>query len=219
MGQAQSLYETDTMPTAPPSVKPPPPPAPRVFSPMAGFLSYLVPGLGQISQGRVAKGVLFLVCIYTLFFYGMYLGSGTVTYKGTTYTVNGNVYLPNIANPNNTPLFLQGLPATVSNLYNRPQFLGQFWVGVAAWPAVWQYLNYDERQPNGETLFGQFERTPREDAINAVQTSGDKSMELGWVYTVIAGVLNIMVIYDACAGPAFVLAGQAEAAPPRKAVA
>jgi hypothetical protein len=28
-------------------------------------------------------------------------------------------------------------------------------------------------------------------------------LELGWVYTVIAGVLNIMVIYDAVAGPAF----------------
>jgi hypothetical protein len=28
-------------------------------------------------------------------------------------------------------------------------------------------------------------------------------MDLGWVYTVIAGVLNIMVIYDAFAGPAF----------------
>jgi hypothetical protein len=27
-------------------------------------------------------------------------------------------------------------------------------------------------------------------------------VELGWVYTVIAGVLNIMVIYDALAGPA-----------------
>jgi hypothetical protein len=27
-------------------------------------------------------------------------------------------------------------------------------------------------------------------------------VELGWVYTVIAGVLNILVIYDAVAGPA-----------------
>jgi hypothetical protein len=206
------------MPTAPPSVKPPPPPAPRAFSPLAGFLSYLVPGLGQIAQGRVAKGVLFLVCIYTLFFYGMYLGSGTVTYKEKTYTVRSNVYLPDTAKENernNT----WGLPPTAFNLYNRPQFLGQFWVGVAAWPAVWHYLNDDKRQPGGETFFEQFERTPPEEAINAVQTSGDKSMELGWVYTVIAGVLNIMVIYDACAGPAFLAAGQAAADPLRKAVA
>ena len=29
-------------------------------------------------------------------------------------------------------------------------------------------------------------------------------MELAWVFTVIAGVLNILVIYDAVAGPAFI---------------
>ncbi len=36
-----------------------------------------------------------------------------------------------------------------------------------------------------------------------MHTSGDKLLELGWVFTVIAGVLNVMVIYDALAGPAF----------------
>ncbi len=38
-----------------------------------------------------------------------------------------------------------------------------------------------------------------------MQTAGDKTWDLGWIYTVIAGVLNIMVIYDAIAGPAYVL--------------
>ena len=50
---------------------------------------------------------------------------------------------------------------------------------------------------------GNFQRTPSEPALNAVHTSGDKLLELGWVFTVIAGVLNVMVIYDALAGPAF----------------
>ena len=44
----------------------------------AALLSYLVPGLGQIYQGRVGKGVLFLVCIYTLFFYGLFLGASSI---------------------------------------------------------------------------------------------------------------------------------------------
>ena len=35
--------------------------------------------------------------------------------------------------------------------------------------------------------------------------NGDKTWDLAWVYTVIAGVLNVMVIYDAFAGPAFVM--------------
>jgi len=68
---------------------------------------------------------------------------------------------------------------------------------------VWQYLNYDDRQEKGDPLLGDFERTPSEASLNALHTSGDKLIELGWVFTVIAGVLNIMVIYDALAGPAF----------------
>jgi hypothetical protein len=196
------------MPTADSSPSPAGPP--RQFSPMAGLLSYLVPGLGQIVQGRVGKGLLFFVCIYALFFYGMYLGSGSVTYAGTTYTVTSNVYLPDTATEHNNPF---NLPRFAANLYNRPQFLGQFWVGVAAWPALWQYFNYDKGHEQGDPLLGEFQRTPSEEALNAVHTARDKrQMELGWVYTVIAGVLNIMVIYDACAGPAFLLAG---AAPPR----
>jgi hypothetical protein len=175
----------------------------RPTDPVAAILSYLIPGLGQIYQGRIGKGLLFFVCIYTLFFIGVYLGSGTVHIKRgedvETYTVSSNVYLPDTAEQNN-PF---NLPRLAANLYNRPQFAGQFWVGVAAWPAVWQYVNYDRRQEHGDPLLGNFERTPSEPALNAVHTSGDKLLELAWVFTVVAGVLNVMVIYDALAGPAF----------------
>jgi TM2 domain-containing membrane protein YozV len=182
-----------------PSVQAPPPPS----APLAAFLSYLIPGLGQIYQGRIAKGLLFFVCVYTLFFYGLYQGSGSVTVNGKTYTVSSNVYLPDTADQNN-PL---GLPRLAANLYNRPQFLAQFWIGIAAWPALWQYANADKQDPRpdgeGDRLLGTFERTPSQEALNALNTSRDKLIDLGWVYTVIAGVLNIMVIYDALAGPAF----------------
>ncbi|MGH7225682.1 MAG: DUF6677 family protein [Gemmataceae bacterium] len=174
-------------------------PLDRPTNPIAAVLSYLIPGLGQIYQGRIGKGILFFVCVYTLFFAGAYLGSGTVHLRGETYIVASNVYLPDTMELNN-PF---NLPRLAANLYNRPQFAGQFWVGIAAWPAVWQYLNYNPRQEHGDPLLGQFERTPDEAALNAVHTSGDKLLELGWVFTVIAGVLNVMVIYDALAGPAF----------------
>jgi TM2 domain-containing membrane protein YozV len=177
------------------------PPPPRELQLIPGLLSFLIPGLGQIYQGRIGKGVLFFVCIYALFFYGMYLGSGTAMAGSppVAYTLTGNVYLPQM-NGKNPPI--QNLPPLLNDLYNRPQYVGQFWVGVAAWPALWQYLTYDEKQPPTSFL-GQFERTPSEPTLNAVNTYGDKLLELGWVYTVIAGVLNIMVIYDAVAGPAF----------------
>jgi hypothetical protein len=171
-----------------------PPTVPPAYHPLPAVLSYLVPGLGQIYQGRVGKGILFFVCIYGLFFYGMALGHWK------------NVYIPDTAKFNN-PL---GLSTPYANLYNRPQYLGQFWVGIVAWPAIVQYNSQDP-----PLLLGQFQRTPPESELNELQTNGDKTWDLGWVYTVIAGVLNIMVIYDALTGPAF-LVGNAGASGPNK---
>jgi hypothetical protein len=162
-------------------------PKARRKSYLAGLLSYLVPGLGQIYQGRVAKGLLFLVCLYALFFYGMALGHWK------------NVYLPESSKLNN-PWGLR--PPLLADVYNRLQFAGQFWIGVAAWPAIYQYVNFDELHPR-PSIFGDFQRTPPESEINELQQQSDKTWDLGWVYTVIAGVLNILVIYDAFAGPAF----------------
>ncbi|HZT79444.1 MAG TPA: DUF6677 family protein [Gemmataceae bacterium] len=186
-------------PPSPPAA----PPAPE-YAWGAAVLSYLVPGLGQIYQGRVGKGVLFLVCIYTLFFYGQRLGGGTVPYGDGTYTVSSNVYLPDPAILPRTQVLNFELNGVLKALYNRPQFLGQFWAGVASWPAVWQYLTCSKDRPSGESFLGNYQRTPPEEVVNQLQTDGDKTYELGWVFTVIAGVLNVMVIYDALAGPAFV---------------
>jgi hypothetical protein len=176
------------MATASPGVKNPPVARPVPLDWTAGALSYLIPGMGQISQGRISKGVFFLLSIYTLFFYGMYLGNWK------------NVYLPDTADKTNP----WGIPVRwMANVYNRPQFAGQFWVGVAAWPAVWQY-NFFKNNPNDSgPLLGKFQRQPDEALLNDLERNGDKTRDLGWVFTVIAGVLNIMVIYDAVAGPAF----------------
>jgi hypothetical protein len=157
-------------------------------------LSYLIPGLGQVMQGRIGKGVLFFVCLYGLFFYGMWLGQMK------------NVWLPNAAKlPDvEAPLIgkMSGVPKA---LYYRPQFLGQFWIGVAAWPAVLQYAASDD-DPNdpGKPLpvIGRYMQTPPERELNDLQRDGNKRWDLGWVYTLIAGVLNVLVVYDALAGPA-----------------
>jgi hypothetical protein len=172
---------------------------------MAALLSYLVPGLGQIYQGRIGKGVLFLVCLYTLFFYGMYLGSGKNVY----------LYTPDPKHPSE---FAGDGGSYFTQLLHRSHFYGQFWIGVLAWPAIIQsyYPVNPPVNPDADpsaTPFksplpwlGDLERTPPESDLNKLQTNGDKTWDLGWVYTVIAGVLNIMVIYDALAGPAFVTA-------------
>lgn len=175
----------------------------RSYDPLAAVLSYLVPGLGQIYQGRVGKGLLFLVSLLGLFFYGMWLGSWS------------NVFIPDTAAKSNS----WKLPTSMANVVNRLPYAGQFWIGVAAWPAIYQYNHpsdpnvvLPEEQLN--SFWHNFQRTPPESTSEVVkgykgktlqelQTDGDKTWDLGWVYTVIAGVLNILVIYDAFAGPAF----------------
>jgi hypothetical protein len=138
-------------PATPPKT---PPTVPPTYQFLPALLSYLVPGLGQIYQGRIGKGVLFFVCIYALFFYGMALGDWK------------NVYIPDTYKINN-PL---GLSPTLANLYNRPQYLGQFWVGIVAWPAIIQYNSQD-----ANLLLREFQRTPLESTLNELQTNGDKT--------------------------------------------
>ena len=49
---------------------------------LAGFLAWLFPGLGHCYQGRYAKAVLYFVCIFGVFSYGLYLGSSKATGPG-----------------------------------------------------------------------------------------------------------------------------------------
>jgi TM2 domain-containing membrane protein YozV len=168
--------------------------APLTLDPLAAVLSYLIPGLGQVVQGRIGKGILFFVCLYGLFFYGLWLGQMK------------NVWLPNATQLPDVEAPLVGkLSGVPKALAYRPQFLGQFWIGVAAWPAILQYAasgpDLDDPGPPLPVL-GRYMQTPTERELNNLQRDGNKRWDLGWVYTLIAGVLNVLVIYDALAGPA-----------------
>jgi hypothetical protein len=172
-------------------IQPTEPPAPSI---LAGVLSYLVPGLGHIAQGRTGKGVMFMGILLGMFFLGQAMGNWQ------------NVYMPEVDQRDKNNAVLRPL----SSIYNRWHFAGQFWIGVAAWPAIWQF--YKMPMPEAETseFWHRFQREPDENVLNPFLTDSDKSPDLGWVYTVVAGMLNILVIYDAVMGPAF-------AATPRRA--
>jgi hypothetical protein len=188
-----------------PDVAPPAAP-PRPLKPTAALLSYLVPGLGQISQGRIGKGVLFMVCLLGLFFYGMYLGSWR------------NVYIEDSEpTPGNKGARVNLIDAVVA----KARFFGQFWIGVAAWPAILQYASAPPAgaPPADHPVFGKFQNRPTEPELNEMLRNSGKGPDLGWTYTVIAGVLNILVIYDALAGPAFGFAARATPPAPRPATA
>lgn len=187
---------------------PPPPTDPPRLDPLAAFLSYLVPGLGQVMQGRIGKGLLFFACLYGLFFYGLYLSNWRSVWLADC------TKLPEVT----IPLVEVQLGGTFKDLSYRKGFVAQFFIGSAAWPAIIQYLHTEPLQlpqyqgnetlpvahdwnPHPHRWFGRYMQVPAEPEINRLQTEGDKLWDLGWVYTVIAGILNILVIYDAFSGP------------------
>ena len=120
------------------------PPLPPVkLDPLAALLSYLIPGLGQVYQGRVGKGLLFFLGLYLLFFYGMWMGQWR------------NVWLPDAADLPPVVVLGQQLEGPLKAVAYRPQFLGQFWIGAAAWPAVVQYVRHDPAKAAGP-VFGKY---------------------------------------------------------------
>jgi hypothetical protein len=177
---------------------------------LAAFLAWLVPGLGHLYQGRTGKGVLFFVCILGTFVYGLWLGGGRVVYASSTQMLTSK------------------FPFISREFAERWQYACQLGAGVVALPA---YVQTWRAESNREPLFGDnfmrpprkhpprkdppgdmvgFESTDQTDSANIVKHPDELAkwnydlgdfFELGTVFTVIAGLLNILAICDAYGGP------------------
>jgi hypothetical protein len=168
----------------------PEPPEPQAAEPsidlkdpiVAGVLAWLVPGLGHFYQGRYAKAVLYFVCIQGTFVYGLYLGSSSTVGWGR------DVYLSFRWNDLRLPYLCQigvGLPTVPVSLIQADRFHSgkePLWHGFMAPPKI------TAGEPGGVTAQDLYRKLPR-------------VFEMGTVYTMIAGLLNILAIYDACCGP------------------
>jgi len=136
---------------------------------IAAVLAWLIPGLGHLYQRRTAKGLLFMVCILSTFFFGLFCSSGHAVYASWT------------------------------DWDQRLPYLCQVGVGLPAMPALVQtYLVRSGKAP----LFGGVMAPPATAAeLNDWYRQLNKYFELGTVYTMIAGLLNVLAIYDAWGGP------------------
>ena len=140
---------------------------------LAALWAWLWPGAGHLYQRRYAKGVLYMVCILSTYFFGLAMGGGHVVYVSW----NSSEW--------------------------RWQYICQVGVGIPALPAIIEARRAKMGRP---TLFGGIMAPPR------ITSDGDELaqwhkkyhlyFELGTLYTMIAGLLNVLAIYDAYAGPA-----------------
>lgn len=163
----------------------------------AALLAWLVPGLGHLYQGRRTKGVLFMASIIGLFAAGMVIGEGKVVYAST-------------------------LPFTPvrSYLYDGWPFICQSGIGVVAIPG---WIERSRYLAGDGALLGDLLYPPVDagragaDPPSSIDESNNKVIhpdgaakrrydlgfrfEVGMVYTVVAGLLNLLVVYDAYSGP------------------
>ena len=142
----------------------------------AAVLAFLVPGAGHYYQGRRNKAYLFAVCILSLFFLGLFVGESRVVYAAW----NPDEY--------------------------RIQFPAQMCVGIPAFPAAIQgWIHRDDvkkgivQQGEGWTRF--MSAPANREELSAWHLSTSAGFELGTLYTAVAGLLNLLAIFDAYAGP------------------
>jgi hypothetical protein len=141
----------------------------------AAFLAWLIPGWGHFYQGRKGKAFLYFFCILGLYFVGLMMGEGKIVYWRWV------------------------------NPFQNPEkfcvhYLGQFFVGIASLPALIQgTLHYYGMNH----ILWDVLAEPDQNILNGLHPRLGKLVEIGTIYTTVAGLLNILAIYDAYEGPAF----------------
>jgi hypothetical protein len=140
---------------------------------LAALLAWMVPGLGHFYQGRTGKAILYSTCILGLYFTGLVMGEGQIVYWR---------WVNPLGNPEKFCI----------------HYLGQFFVGLAALPALIQATLLQYRW---DPILWGFMAEPSDVVLNGLHRLG-KLVEVGTIYTTVAGLLNILAIYDAYEGPA-----------------
>jgi TM2 domain-containing membrane protein YozV len=162
---------------------------------LAAFLAWLIPGLGHLYQGRTAKAALFFVCIMGTFLYGLYLGSSNeVLPNGDRLGWGRVVYFSWRVGEKRLAYLCQvgiGLPALPALVQASRMSSGKkvWWDGFMAPPRMGPPHPGD---PNHSQ--------PTADELNKHL---HPYLELGKHFTMIAGLLNVLAIYDAWGGPVF----------------
>lgn len=141
---------------------------------IAAILAWVWPGLGHIYQRRYAKGALFMTCITTLFFAGVFLGGGRSVAAFDGSALRARRY---------------GLIM---------QFTGQFGCGGPSFPAIVQQLRVSRR---ATPLWGGYMAPYNDDELSELQKKHGAAFDIGILYTMVAGLLNFLVIFDAYGGP------------------
>jgi TM2 domain-containing membrane protein YozV len=175
---------------------------------LAAFLAWLIPGLGHFYQGRVAKAILYFVCIMGIYVYGLYLGGG-------------GVYIDQTGETRGTGYGRAVYYAFRADEWRLP-FICQIGVGLPTLPACVQAMRMSNNKP---VLFNGFMAPPRmkdllpnnknsnQPTLDTLNRVLNRYFELATFFTMVAGLLNVLAIYDAFSGPVVMIPAKKEEQP------
>ena len=169
---------------------------------VAALLAWLWPGAGHIYQARYGKGLLYMVCIVSTWFFGLSLGGGHSVYASNKMMSRRLVFGCQLG---------VGLPAFPAIVQAMRISRGQqpLWNRFMAPPRdeIDEYVPYSkapstpedrETESNDQQDRDSYLRT---DELSAWNYQYGAAFDLGVLYTMVAGLLNILAIYDAYGGP------------------
>lgn len=189
----------------------------------AAFFAWVWPGAGHFYQRRFAKGFLFMICILSTYFFGLGIGQGRVVYASFK---PGNLRWQFVCQ---LGVGAPALPAIIQSMKTKKGG-DPYWILCERFPADYRNssLAFHKITPensngySGETIKDGFMAPPggmnKPKARSRVQTDtlgrwhfeGKHYFEMGTLFTVIAGLLNLLAVYDAFCGPAIITPAQRE---------
>lgn len=168
---------------------------------LAAFLAWLWPGAGHLYQRRYAKGLLFMICILGTYFFGLGISGGRAVYASFTSQDLRWQYICQLG---------VGAPSLPAIIQNRKVMAGEKPWMVLCYrnPRTFQIVEKPTPEQKSKLVVDGFMAPPHQpvnendpDALAAWHKEMPVVLEMGTLYTMIAGLLNILAIYDAFAGP------------------
>ncbi len=160
---------------------------------VAGLLAWFFPGAGHWYQRRRFKAILFALCIWPILVAGLVMG----TYREET--ANGGTQIH----------FARTVYCSWRPGDRRLYFIPQACVGCVALPAIWRAASpVDADGTFFSTAFApprapfEYKTRPNQPDANEIARRLHSWLDLSTIFTVVAGLLNLLAFFDAVGGPA-----------------
>ncbi|MBL8891094.1 MAG: hypothetical protein JNL67_14015 [Planctomycetaceae bacterium] len=185
---------------------------------LAALYAWLLPGAGHFYQRRYTKGLLFSITVLTTYFIGFWLGDGRVVYASwKKHDWRWQFVAQCFVGAPTFPALIQALqtdekspPLWIRNYRYPPNDKTNPAYSRITEPSELKRLG-KSAIPDGFMAAPFGEVSPTEpDVLAAWHAELGHYFDIATLYTFVAGLLNLLVIYDAFAGPGMYLEGTEE---------